>query len=1497
MYNYGRGGYGGFYGFFDIGGGGGGGGGYDFKDNQQVTPGESLDYRVATGGLGGIGRLPTNGSRGGAGAILITYDPVVAPSFSDATGDAISGTTGTAISDVTVPEASGVPTPTYAVHNNSLPAGLSFNTSTRTISGAPTSVGSGTITIRATNSEGTADWTLDYNIITGAPSFADATGDAISGTVGTAISDVVVPAASGLPTPTYAVHNNSLPAGLSFDPTTRVISGTPTSAGPGTVTIRATNSQGSADWTLDYNIITDAVAPTATIAPVAPGDEGTTAQLSAVLDSAVGYDVVDYFWSVNGGTLNSAAFSTPTWRRPAVTVDTDYIIDLVITARGTGTNATSGTSAHAVAPTRTATVRYVSRGALWLAGATPDAIYKSTNDGVTWSSAVSGPSGQAYITGIAVAPNGDLWLAGNTPDAIYKSTNDGSTWSAGISGPALQTAIRDIAVAPNGDLWLAGTVPDKIYKSTDNGATWSSPISGPALQSFITGIAVAPNGDLWLAGSSPGAIYKSTDDGATWSAAISGPSGQTSITGISVAPNGDLWLAGTTPDDVYKSTNDGSTWSSTSITGPAGQTLITGIAFDPYVAPAEQVIALDAEWFTRTSVSTLNYIVWVPGAAQRPQVNASLADGGDRYIRQIEIYEAGLISLDLSATPTGSESGADLSTTFEISGSVELSSGAHSFVAALDGAALTDPYSWSPSNGAEVAAFSAGVRAESGNQAATLTLRNFVPPVFRARPATGVPAVRTLVSHTTPPALTARAAPTSGVPAVRTQVGHAIPPALAARAAPAAGTPAVRTQVGHSNAPALSARALPRAGIPAVGTRVSYIDPPLVLADRIIPADSNTIFAGLIEVGVDGATRYRYDGPGDADNSGQLLDGDTQLTSNIAIEWMRVTSSRVIHNRRVGNGDFNAVLRTGQVLRSAILHLQDQAGVSSFNISGILDSDVGGGFFDLESSSTGGPDYIARLEALADGDRFILSMTQPHPALVARARPASAAPAVRTRLAHAVPPALVFRAAPSTGVPAVRTQVSYADPPTLFFRAAPSTGVPAVRTQVSYADPPGIFLRAAPEAGVPVVRTRFHHVPPLSARAAPASGAPVVRTRPILDLPPLAARAAPASGISVVRTRVLFGAPPSLALRAAPSSGVPAVRTLVEVDLPGVVARAAPAAGVPVVRTLSHHVPPLTARAAPAGGGPVLRTIVDFGGAPGQPTNVSALVVEEEHIALGWTAPAQGISAIIRYEIQRYGGTWVSTGSPLPAYIVTGLRQQTDYTFAIRAVNSLGAGPASATLLARTTGAFLPGRARGLRANAASGTTIALTWVAPETDANSAILYYEVCVIDESGSVLPFEPTDGPETTWVVRGLARGHTYGFRVRPVNAAGYGPQSVLFYGTPARPVVRAIPPGQRIPLIDTDRQSLIVRIADQDCRLRVWWSPSDESWWASIEVPVNTPAVMSRRLALNAGILDRIVDVLPGNIVMRALGGEGGAGAEPTREAWALPTHALMWEPRS
>ena len=186
--------------------------------------------------------------------VLAIAEPLVAPTFADNTGDSQTWTQNAAIAPVTVPAANGSPTPTYAAVG-ALPDGIVFDAATRVFSGIPTTLGSGTIRIRAMNSEGTADWTVAYStiVLMSAPSFTDSTGDAQTWMVGTSIAAVTVPVATGNPAPSYAVVG-SLPVGIQFNTITRVLSGIPTASGSGTITIQATNSEGSANWTVAYNV-------------------------------------------------------------------------------------------------------------------------------------------------------------------------------------------------------------------------------------------------------------------------------------------------------------------------------------------------------------------------------------------------------------------------------------------------------------------------------------------------------------------------------------------------------------------------------------------------------------------------------------------------------------------------------------------------------------------------------------------------------------------------------------------------------------------------------------------------------------------------------------------------------------------------------------------------------------------------------------------------------------------------------------------------------------------------------------------------------------------------------------------------------------------------------------------------------------------------------------------------------------------------------------------
>ena len=134
---------------------------------------------------------------------------------------------------------------TYGV--SGLPEGLSFDPDTRTISGTPTKATNGpvtvtvalidaagqvtttTFTIKVSTSAGSSDSSLGFTATIANQVY----------TVGSSIPSLVLPVATG-GTGTLSYGISGLPEGLSFDRTTRTISGTPTAETNGSVTVTYT---------------------------------------------------------------------------------------------------------------------------------------------------------------------------------------------------------------------------------------------------------------------------------------------------------------------------------------------------------------------------------------------------------------------------------------------------------------------------------------------------------------------------------------------------------------------------------------------------------------------------------------------------------------------------------------------------------------------------------------------------------------------------------------------------------------------------------------------------------------------------------------------------------------------------------------------------------------------------------------------------------------------------------------------------------------------------------------------------------------------------------------------------------------------------------------------------------------------------------------------------------------------------------------------------------
>ncbi len=139
---------------------------------------------------------------------------------------------GRTITTETLPAATGGNEPlTYSI-TPELPAGLSFNSSTRMIRGTPISAASGTYTYTVTDEDGDTD-ELSFGITVEAdrsPTFGGATVTNQEYIAGILITPQTLPVATEGNAPlTYSI-TPELPAGLSFNEAIRELSGTPTTA-------------------------------------------------------------------------------------------------------------------------------------------------------------------------------------------------------------------------------------------------------------------------------------------------------------------------------------------------------------------------------------------------------------------------------------------------------------------------------------------------------------------------------------------------------------------------------------------------------------------------------------------------------------------------------------------------------------------------------------------------------------------------------------------------------------------------------------------------------------------------------------------------------------------------------------------------------------------------------------------------------------------------------------------------------------------------------------------------------------------------------------------------------------------------------------------------------------------------------------------------------------------------------------------------------------------
>ncbi|MHB8499605.1 MAG: beta strand repeat-containing protein [Candidatus Acidiferrales bacterium] len=171
----------------------------------------------------------------------------------------------------TLQSSGGTGTVTWSVSAGSLPTGLVLNAATGVISGTPTTAGGPTnFTVKATDSAAPTPQTNTQALsITVIPVLSITTTTLPNGTVQTAYSQTLQ-SSGGSGAVTWSITAGTLPAGLTLNPTSGVIAGTPTAPGTSNFTVQATDSgtpQQTATQALSIKINPAPLAITTTTLP------------------------------------------------------------------------------------------------------------------------------------------------------------------------------------------------------------------------------------------------------------------------------------------------------------------------------------------------------------------------------------------------------------------------------------------------------------------------------------------------------------------------------------------------------------------------------------------------------------------------------------------------------------------------------------------------------------------------------------------------------------------------------------------------------------------------------------------------------------------------------------------------------------------------------------------------------------------------------------------------------------------------------------------------------------------------------------------------------------------------------------------------------------------------------------------------------------------------------------------------------------------------------
>jgi large repetitive protein len=241
--------------------------------------------------------------------VVIAPVPPVCPAITLAPASLPDGTVGVAYGQ-TITASGGAGPYTFDVTIGTPPPGLTL-TSPGLLAGTPTTAGTFTLTIRATDANGCTA-TITYTVIIApavpvppvCPAITLAPSSLPNGTVGVAYIEIIT-GTGGTGPYSFGVTAGALPSGLSLTPG-GVLSGTPSFAGSATFTLRGTDADGCLA-TASYSVTVAAPPPVPPICPTITVSPSTlpTGIAGSVYSQAIGASggTAPYGFGVTAGAL------------------------------------------------------------------------------------------------------------------------------------------------------------------------------------------------------------------------------------------------------------------------------------------------------------------------------------------------------------------------------------------------------------------------------------------------------------------------------------------------------------------------------------------------------------------------------------------------------------------------------------------------------------------------------------------------------------------------------------------------------------------------------------------------------------------------------------------------------------------------------------------------------------------------------------------------------------------------------------------------------------------------------------------------------------------------------------------------------------------------------------------------------------------------------------------------------------------------------------------